>query len=145
MRFYEYLNSNQWTLYHGSNSEQIVGTLYANERDSGWFGSGFYLTAYPEYAKRWGQFIHNMIPPQGKYAEINCYNNYQKIEYVGDAEKANELAGGKAGWVTDEHAWSQQFTNNLKSMGYSGVRINLDNHKDVEVLVFDPSKIKVVS
>lgn len=145
MRFAKWLESNQEVLYHGSNSEKIVGTLYANERDSGWFGSGFYLTAYPEYAQRWGKYIHQMIPPVGRYAEVNCTNGYQNIEYVGDAEKANQMAGGSHGWIENEHLWSQKFQSNLKQMGYIGVRVNMDQWKDVEVLVFDPSKIQIVN
>ncbi len=136
--------SNQNVLYHGSNSEKMVGTLYANERDSGWFGSGFYLTAYPDYAKRWGKFIHKMIIPDGSYAEINVSDGYSKIEFLGDAEKANQMAGGKTGWIENEALWSEKFKSSLKQMGYIGVRVNQDNWKDLEVVVFDPSTIQAI-
>jgi hypothetical protein len=131
-------------LYHGSDSEKIVGGLYANERDSGWFGSGFYLTAYPDYAQRWGKYIHKMIPPVGKYAEVNATNGYKNIEYVGDAKKANEMAGGTVKWIENEHLWSKMFQSSLKDMGYIGVRVGIDGWKDVEVLVFEPSQIQVL-
>jgi hypothetical protein len=131
--------------YHGSDSEKIVGTLYSNERDSGWFGSGFYLTAYPWYAERWGKYIHKMIPPAGKYAEVNCDNQWNNIEYVGDAKQADQAAGGKVGWIENEHLWSQKFKDSLEEMGYVGVRVNVGELKNLEIVVFDPSKIQVLS
>jgi hypothetical protein len=144
MNFKLWIESAQWTLYHGSNSPKMEGKLFCNERDSGWFGSGFYLTAYPDYAKRWGQYVYTMNVPAGKYAEIHCKNGYQQIEYLGDAEFANQFAGGNEAWIENELAWSQNFTNTLKKMGNSGVRVHIDNHKDLEVLVFDPSHIQIL-
>ncbi len=143
-KFSTWLESTQNILFHGSDSEKLVGQLYSNNRDSGWFGAGFYLTAYPEYATRWGKFVHKMIAPSGKYAEVNCTDGYNKVEYVGDAEKANQIAGGKEMWIRNSHIWSQSFQNALKQLGYIGVRVNMDQWKDVEVVVFDPSQVKTL-
>lgn len=41
-------------VWHGSSSEKIEGEIRMNERDSGWFGKGFYVTAYQCYGLRWG-------------------------------------------------------------------------------------------
>ncbi len=144
MGFRNWLESSQWKLYHGSKSPKIVGQLICNDRDSGWFGSGFYLTAYPDYAKRWGQYVHEMLVPTGKYAEVQSTQDYNKISYLGDAEAANQIAGGTEGWIANEHAWSQAFTGYLKKMGYLGVRVHLGEYQDAEVLVFDPSHIQVI-
>ncbi len=137
-------NSSNLELFHGSNSEQISGPLRTNERDSGWFGSGFYLTAYPEYAKRWGNNVYKMIIPHGNFAHVVVEGNYKKINYIGDTNKANELAGGTEGWIENEHVWSQKFTSALKSMGYDGIRVEMNGNPDVEVLVFNPQIIQVV-
>ncbi len=131
------------TLYHGSNSPKLEGELRMNERDSGWFGTGFYLTAYPEYAKRWGEYVHRLTIPDGKYAKVLCSDGYNKIEYIGDAKKASDMAGGSAAWIENEEEWSVNFTDNLRSMGYIGVRVDMDRYPDVEVVIFDPSIISV--
>jgi len=143
LNFKLWLEQTGWELFHGSNNEQLAGSLRVNERDSGWFGAGFYLTAYPEYAKRWGNFVYKMYAPKGKYAEATFDDNYQKVHFLGDAEAANNEAGGTAAWIENESAWSAAFTNALKKMGYVGVRVHQSQHKDVEVLVFDPSHIQV--
>jgi hypothetical protein len=135
--------SQGWELFHGSNSEEFVGQIRANERDSGWFGSGFYLSAIPSYAKRWGKNVHKMIVPFGKFAKIQVIGNYKEILF-GDAEFANQEAGGQEAFNDNEHLWSKKFTEALKKQGYDGVRVNFDEHKDVEVVIFDPSKIQVL-
>lgn len=133
------LESDKLILYHGSNSPEMIGPLRFNERDSGWFGNGFYLTAYPEYAKRWGRYIHKMSVPNGKFAHIRCSDGYENIEYLGDTKIAHQLAGGTTGWIENESLWSKNFTKALQQMGYIGIRVDMDRYPDVEVIVFDPS------
>lgn len=142
MSFTIWLEQNTWILYHGSNSDKMTGGLRIGQRDSGWYGKGFYLTAYPEFAKRWGKYIHRMSVPQGKYAEILIQGN--KTTYLGDAEKANQEAGGTEAWIDNEDAWSTAFTNSLRKMGYDGVRVHEGEYKDVEVVVFNPATIAVL-
>ena len=139
--WYKIASSN---LYHGSNSEQIQGNLRIGERDSGWFGEAFYLTSDPEYAKRWGKYVYVMTVPDGKFAEVVVTGNYQKIDFLGDANKANQMAGGTAAWVDNEALWSETFKKALQQMGYAGVRVHNNGTKDMEVAVFDPSNITVV-
>ena len=136
--------ANSEALYHGSDSEKFEGDIRLNERDSGWFGSGFYLTRYTSYAKRWGKFIYRAEIQVGKMAEVNCPDGYKNIEYIGDANIANENAGGDSAWMAKEWKWSQSFKKSLLKMGYDGVRVHMDGYKDAEVLVFDPSKVKVL-
>ena len=138
------LENTGWKLYHGSNSEQFIGKIKVNERDSGWFGAGFYLTAYPSYAQRWGKFIYEISVPPSKFAEVITDNNYSKIEFVGDAQKADLQAGGTEAWINNETQWSQTFTKVLQQMGYDGVRVHVGNYKDLEVLIFNPSKLVVI-
>lgn len=135
--------SQGWELYHGSNSENFSGQIRVGERDSGWFGTGFYLSSLPSYAKRWGKNVYKMIVPFGKFAKIQVIGNYKEIIF-NDAEFANQEAGGQDAYIEDEDAWSKNFTEALKKQGYDGVRVDFDNHKDVEVVIFDPSKITVV-
>lgn len=130
--------------YHGSDSDQIDGPLRINERDSGWFGSGFYVTAYPEYAKRWGKYVYRVSVPSGKFVEVLVHGNYDRVEFLGDAESANQLAGGTNGWIENESKWSLDFTNTVKYMGYSGIRVHMNGRRDVEVVVFDPSTIQIL-
>lgn len=138
-------NTNGWLLYHGSSSENITGEIRVNERDAGWFGPGFYLSAFTEYAQRWGKYVFRIaIPTTIKFAHIKVVGDYEKIIFDSEAEKANQTAGGTAGWIENEKAWALKFGQSLRQMGYGGVRVDFDDHKDVEVIVFNPSQLKVV-
>lgn len=131
-------------LYHGSSSSKLVGKLRVGKRDSGWFGSGFYLTQYPDYAKRWGDNIHTIeVPDSLKLAKVNAPDGYSKLEFLGDSEIANKRAGGINGWISDEDAWSKSFTAELKRMGYDGVTLTLDSYEHAEVVIFEPEKLIV--
>jgi len=66
------------------------------------------------------------------------------IEFVGDAQKADLQAGGTKAWINNETQWSQTFTKVLQQMGYDGVRVHVGNYKDLEVLIFNPSKLVVI-
>ncbi len=134
--------TNTWTLYHGSSSPQLIGPIRMNERDAGWYGKGFYLSASPEYASRWGPYIHKMaVPSNLKFAFVKNTGGYTRIDFLGDAEKANQAAGGTNAWIEDEHGWAQIFNTALRQMGYQGVRVAFDDYQDAEVVVFDPSVI----
>ena len=126
-------------LFHGSSSEKISGDIRMNERDSGWFGNGFYLSAFPDYAKRWGAHVHKMTV-SGKFAEVQVIGNYKELRFDKDAAIADKEAGGTVGWIENEHAWSSAFAKKLKQMGYDGIRVHFDENKDVEVVVFEPDK-----
>ncbi len=128
--------------WHGSSSEKMEGEIRMNERDSGWFGNGFYVTAYQDYGLRWGRNLHPMLVPKGKYAELK--STKFKIEYFGDSEIANVESGGTDAWVENEKLYSQKFTEKLKEMGNIGVKVEMDGYKDAEVVIFDPSKIHVI-
>jgi hypothetical protein len=131
-------------LWHGSASEKIEGEIRTNERDSGYFGTGFYVTAYISNAKIWGKNLHPMIIPVGKYAEIESEEGFKNIKYIGDSEKANIEAGGTEGYLENEEKWSKRFTETLKQMGNIGARLKLEGHKDTEIVVFDPSQIHIL-
>ena len=126
-------------LYHGSESANISGPLRTSERDSGWFGSGFYLTAYPEYTKRWGQFVYRTPWPKGDFAMVTVIGNYAEIIFDKNGQLANDYAGGLDGWIRDEDAWSAKFKEFLVKNRFVGVRVAFDNKPDVEVVIFDPN------
>lgn len=144
MNFLEFLQHTE--LYHGSKSSEVTGEIRVGERDSGWYGRGFYLTANKDYAKRWGPNIFKMSVPFGNYAEVNHKDNtFDHPIFIGDSELAERAANEKAGsWIENETLWSKTFSDYLKNKGYVGVRVNLPSHKDVEVVVFDPKDIKVI-
>lgn len=129
-------------LWHGSSSERFEGEIRMNERDSGWFGKGFYVTAYQDYGLRWGENLHPMLIPKGKYAELKSVK--LDIRYFGDAEVANTESGGNSAWIENEAQYSENFTTKLKEMGNVGVKVEMDGYKDAEVVIFDPAKIHVI-
>ena len=142
---HEARNGDGWILYHGSSSPTMQGQLRIGERDPGWFGPGFYLTASKDYARRWGQHVHEFSVPQGlRFARVNIIGNYAKIEFDSVAQKANDMAGGTEAWIDDEHAWAQSFGKNLRALGVDGIRVRMNGADDTEVVVFDPSAIKHV-
>lgn len=139
-----YKQSQSRVFYHGSDSEEIIGPLVTGERDSGWFGSGFYLSAYPVYANRWGKNIYYVAVPDGlKFAEASVIGNYEEIIFAGDAQKADEMAGGSNAWIENEQVYSDKIKSALQEMGYGGIKVHFGNNKDVEVVVFDPSQLEV--
>ena len=142
MRAKEFITETENYLYHGSDSPVIQGPLRTGERDDGWFGPGFYLTASLDYAKRWGRYIYKMTAPPGKYAEVQVIGNYEKTMYDDISQKANEYAGGKDAWIQNELLWAQKFQEFLVKNGVIGVRAHFDNEKDVEVVVFNPASVK---
>lgn len=134
-------------LYHGTNNPNLTqfDPTPINKRDHGWFGTGLYLTKYPTFAKQWGKHIYKIEIPQNiKMAEIHTTKNYEKFIYLGDAEQANQQAGGDEAWIENEKQWAEDFTQNLKKLGYDGVRVKMDNYQDLEVLIFDPKNAKIV-
>jgi hypothetical protein len=130
--------------FRGSKSEELLGELRVNERDAGWFWPGFYLTSDVTYASGWGENVFKMFVPNGKFAHVDVIGNYDQIEFDGDAEKANQAAGGTAGWIEDEAAWSRMFGRAMQEMGFDGVRVHFGQLRDGEVVMFDLSTITVV-
>lgn len=144
MNFSQFLeNQLSAVYYHGSNSEQISGPIRVNERDAGWFGQGFYVTANMGYAQRWGNYIYEVAIPQGQFAQVTVHGNYDRMEYDPLGNEANQFAGGDEGWIRNEALWAQKFTNYLKQKGVEGVRIHAGSI-DTEVVIFHPEKVKIV-
>jgi len=129
--------------FHGSSSA-LVGAIRINERDSGWFGNGFYATAFEEYALRWGKVLNTVELPEGNYAEVLVEGNYKKVVWQGLAATADQKAGGSIGWVENEFLYSQNLTKELIALGFIGVKVHFGEIKDVEVVVFDASTIRVL-
>jgi len=53
-------------------------------------------------------------------------------------------ARGDVAWIENEKQWDEDFTKNLKQLGYEGVRVKMYNYEDLEVLIFDPKNAKIV-
>lgn len=138
---------NSPTFYHGSNNPNLI--LFnqdpTDQRDHGWFGTGLYVTKYPAYAQKWGKYLYQIhIHPDIKLAKIHVANDYRQITYIGDAETANQKAGGDEAWIQNEKQWAQDFTQSLKEKGYDGVRIKINGKEDVELLIFNPTHAQIV-
>jgi hypothetical protein len=131
-------------MYHGSDSESFEGEIRMNERDSGWFGAGFYVSAYPNIASIWGKNIYKVKIPTGKMAKVTAESGFKNIQYLGEAQDANEFAGGTKTYQRSEYEWSNKFTEFLKEKGYIGVSVEVDGWDNMEVVIFDPSTIQIL-
>lgn len=144
MNWYKIAQNNlQRVLYHGTGSEKIEGPLMTNTNDPGWFGKGFYATAYLEHAKVYGKHVFEVTTTATKFAEIQIVGQYDKAIYIGDAEEADRIAGGTEKWLQNDSEWAKRFTDVLKSKGYEGIRVSMNGKPDAEVVIFDPSKVTI--
>ena len=122
------------TVYHGTADDVTEFDLNnPNRKDSGWLGTGVYLTdsvdmadLYSGQKKRTGAAAPNVMPL------------YAKLEnpYMATAEdKARVRAGGRAA--------ADAFTAELQAQGYDGVIFEAAPDAR-EIVVFDPASVKSV-
>lgn len=121
-------------LYHGTADDVVAFDVdHPNRKDTGWLGTGVYLTDSPElgemYAeqkKRTGEAAPNVMP---LYARL-------ENPYMATAEdKARIKAGGRAA--------ADAFTQQLQEQGYDGVILQVAPDAR-EIVVFDPTSVKSV-
>jgi len=135
-----YKIAQELTFYHGTNNI-IDGDFRLSQNDPGWFGRGVYVTSYPEHAKIYGKYVYKVSVNCNKFAEVIVSDNYKKAIYVGDAKIANEKASGNKNFLQNDFEWSNLFSDNLKGMGYCGIKITLNGKPNAEVVIFDPSDV----
>jgi hypothetical protein len=120
------------TLYHGTADDVTQFDVdHPNRKDSGWLGTGVYLTdstdmaeIYAMQKKRTGQAGENVMP---------LYARLENPYYATAEDKSRVRAGGRAA--------ADQFTTDLQAQGYDGVIYQVAPDAK-EIVVFDPAAVK---
>jgi len=141
------------TLYHGTSDDiKYFSLTHPNRKDSGWLGTGVYLTDDPSLASIYGNMKPstsnagpNILPVHVKlknpyYASINDKLRLKNISFDKGKEEARAAADA---WTTE-----------LKKKGHDGVILEFDPKDDgsgsfgvgfpahKEVVVFEPENIR---
>lgn len=119
-------------LYHGTADDVTQFDVdHPNRKDSGWLGTGVYLTdstdmadLYAMQKSRTGQAGENVMP---------LYARLENPYYATAEDKARVKAGGRAA--------ADQFTADLQAQGYDGVIYQVAPDAK-EIVVFDPAAVK---
>ena len=120
------------TLYHGTADDVTQFDVdHPNRKDSGWLGTGVYLTdstdmaeLYAMQKKRTGAAGENVMP---------LYARLEKPYYATAEDKARVKAGGRAA--------ADAFTADLQAQGFDGVIYQVAPDAK-EIVVFDPAAVK---
>jgi DNA-binding transcriptional regulator YdaS (Cro superfamily) len=119
-------------LYHGTADDVTAFDVdHPNRKDSGWLGTGVYLTdstdmaeLYAMQKKRTGTAGENVMP---------LYARLENPYYATAEDKARVKAGGREA--------ADQFTADLQAQGYDGVIYQVAPDAK-EIVVFDPAAVK---
>ena len=119
-------------LYHGTADDVTAFDVdHPNRKDSGWLGTGVYLTdstdmaeLYAMQKKRTGEAGENVMP---------LYARLENPYYATAEDKARVKAGGREA--------ADQFTADLQAQGYDGVIYQVAPDAK-EIVVFDPAAVK---
>ena len=119
-------------LYHGTADDVTAFNVdHPNRKDSGWLGTGVYLTdstdmaeLYAMQKKRTGEAGENVMP---------LYARLENPYYATAEDKARVKAGGREA--------ADQFTADLQAQGYDGVIYQVAPDAK-EIVVFDPAAVK---
>lgn len=126
---------NPRVLYHGTiDSIDAFDLDHPNRKDSGWLGTGVYLTDSADLAEIYANQKARSFGPKGQ----NVMPLYAKVEnpyYATMEEKAKIKAGGREA--------ADAFTQSLIEQGYDGVILQLAPDAQ-EIVVFDPASVKSV-
>ena len=120
------------TLYHGTADDvSAFDPDHPNRKDSGWLGTGVYLTdsadmaeVYAMQKRRTGQAGENVMP---------LYARLENPYYATMEDKARIRAGGREA--------ADAFTAELQAQGYDGVILEVAPDAR-EIVVFDPAAVK---
>ena len=122
-------------LYHGtSDNVEAFDLNHPNRKDTGWLGTGVYLTDSTDMATGYANQKARAIGPRGQ----NVMPLYAALEnpYIAtDEDKARLKAGGRDA--------ADAFAKELQDQGYDGV-IYQAAPDAREIVVFDPVKVKSV-
>ena len=119
-------------LYHGTADDVTTFDVnHPNRKDSGWLGTGVYLTdsadmaeIYASQKKRTGKAGENVMP---------LYARLENPYYATAEDKSRVRAGGREA--------ADKFTADLQAQGYDGVVYQVAPDAK-EIVVFDPAAVK---
>lgn len=122
-------------LYHGTPDDVSAFDLdHPNRKDSGWLGTGVYLTDNPDLAGMYADQKARALGPRGQNV-MPLYARLENPYYATPEEKAQIRAGGRQA--------ADAFTQRLREEGYDGVIMQLAPDAQ-EIVVFDPAAVKSV-
>jgi len=122
-------------LYHGTADDVSAFDLdHPNRKDSGWLGTGVYLTDNPDLAEIYADQKARALGPRGQNV-MQLYARLENPYYATLEEKAQIRAGGREA--------ADAFTQRLQQEGYDGVILQAAPDAQ-EIVVFDPAAVKSV-
>ena len=120
-------------LYHGTADDVTTFDVnHPNRKDSGWLGTGVYLTDNVDMANLYADQKARALGPKGQNV-MPLYARLENPYYATAEDKARVRAGGRAA--------ADAFTADLQAQGYDGV-IYQPSDEAREVVVFDPAAVK---
>lgn len=126
---------NAQVLYHGTPDDVSAFDLdHPNRKDSGWLGTGVYLTDNPDLAGMYADQKARSLGPRGQNV-MPLYARLENPYYATPEEKAQIRAGGRQA--------ADAFTARLREEGHDGVIMQLAPDAQ-EIVVFDPAAVKSV-
>ena len=120
-------------LYHGTvDSIDSFDLDHPNRKDSGWLGTGVYLTDNEIMAGMYADQKARSMGPKGQQV-MPLYARLENPYYATQEEKSQIRSGGRAA--------ADAFTAALKAEGYDGVILAVAPDAN-EIVVFEPSSVK---
>ena len=120
-------------LYHGTADDVTTFDVnHPNRKDSGWLGTGVYLTDNVDMANLYADQKARTLGPKGQNV-MPLYARLENPYYATAEDKARVRAGGREA--------ADAFTADLQAQGYDGV-IYQPTSEAREVVVFDPAAVK---
>lgn len=124
---------NPLVLYHGTTADVSEFDLdHPGRKDSGWLGTGVYLTDNATLAEIYADQKARKVSPAGQNV-MPLYARLENPYYATAEDKARIKAGGREA--------ADAFTQQLKEQGYDGVILPLSEEAN-EIVVFDPAGVK---
>ena len=120
-------------LYHGTaDNVTKFDVNHPNRKDSGWLGTGVYLTDKADMANLYADQKARSLGPKGQNV-MPLYARLENPYYATAEDKARVRAGGRPA--------SDAFSADLQAQGYDGV-IFQPTDEVKEIVVFDPAAVK---
>ena len=120
-------------LYHGTADDVTTFDVnHPNRKDSGWLGTGVYLTDNVDMANLYADQKARTLGPKGQNV-MPLYARLENPYYATAEDKARVRAGGREA--------ADAFTADLQAQGYDGV-IYQPTSEAREVVVFDSTAVK---
>jgi len=120
-------------LYHGTADDVTAFDVnHPNRKDSGWLGTGVYLTDSSDMGELYADQKARSFGPKGQNV-MPLYARLENPYYATAEDKARVKAGGREG--------ADQFTADLQAQGYDGVIYQVASDAK-EIVVFNPAAVK---